>query len=96
MTITLSPRQDVKVQLLKFLEDKDILLVLDNFEHLIAKSGVTELITELLELSPNLKLIITSRERLSLSSEWLVDIEGLSYPKDADTTDIAAVVNAGT
>jgi len=93
LAIKLSPRQDVKAQVLKFIEDKAMLLVMDNFEHLLQSSedsaSATALITELLELTPHLKLIITSRERLGLSSEWLVDIEGLNYPKDLGAENIA-------
>ena len=40
-----------------------VLIVLDNFEHLIERA---ELASELLERCPNLTLLVTSRERLQL------------------------------
>jgi predicted ATPase/DNA-binding SARP family transcriptional activator len=73
------PLEYLKAQL----ADKQLLLVLDNFEHLI--SGAS-LLPELLEACPHLKLLVTSRERLKLEGEWLLPLEGLSYPKDANTT----------
>ncbi len=67
-----------KSQLLNYLKDKNMLLVLDNLEHLL--SGV-ELISEILQASPNIKILATSRERLNLHAEWLFDLRGLSFPE---------------
>jgi predicted ATPase/DNA-binding SARP family transcriptional activator/uncharacterized protein HemY len=69
------------VQLLDFIGAKDLLLVLDNFEHL--ENGA-EIINRLMEGAPYLKLIVTSRERLRLRSEWIVQIEGLTCPPGKD------------
>lgn len=62
-------------QLLDYLRGKDMLLVLDNAEHLLA--GV-ELFTEILEGCANLRLLVTTRERLRLSSESILALSGLS------------------
>lgn len=53
------------------------LLVLDNFEHLTSRAFMLE---NLLESCPNLKLFITTRERLALDDEWVVPLQGLSVP----------------
>lgn len=66
-----------EVQLLRYLSPKAMLLVLDNMEHLIAGAG---LLAALLEQATQLKLLVTSRTRLSLSSEWLFDLQGLPVP----------------
>lgn len=66
-------------QLLAYLQAKQILLVLDNFEHLTADLN---LILGLLQTAPFLKLLITSRERLNLQAEWIFEVRGLSYPQD--------------
>ena len=63
-------------QLLSFLGDKSVLLVLDNFEHLLDGA---DFITELLQHTPNVSLLVTSRERLRLSAEVIVVLEGLNY-----------------
>jgi predicted ATPase/DNA-binding SARP family transcriptional activator len=67
------PRQ----QLLDYLREKNLLIVLDNLEHLLE---VVPIITDLLEAAPGLKLVATSRVALELSGEWLFDVDGLSYP----------------
>ncbi|GIK43345.1 MAG: transcriptional activator [Chloroflexota bacterium] len=77
--------EDPKIQLLNYLREKEILLVLDNFEHLLAptedgKSGGAGLLVEILTGAPEVKLLVTSRERLNLPGEWLFEIEGLSTP----------------
>ncbi|MCA9837090.1 MAG: tetratricopeptide repeat protein [Trueperaceae bacterium] len=64
-------------QLLEYLSDKELLLILDNFEHLL---DVAELLEKMLAHAPSLKLMVTSREALELKSEWLFDLDGLTYP----------------
>jgi predicted ATPase len=68
---------DPKQQLLDYLRGKSLLLMLDNFEHLL--DGV-DLITELLSAAPRVKVVVTSREALNLHGEWFHPIDGLSYP----------------
>ncbi|MBX3086466.1 MAG: tetratricopeptide repeat protein [Anaerolineae bacterium] len=68
---------DLRTQLINFLRDKHLLLVLDNFEQLVNIG--TNFLTELLRTSVELKLVVTSRERLNLHSEWLIALDGLAY-----------------
>src|SRR5262249_5600119 len=70
---------DTATQLQDFLRDKEMLLVLDNFEHLL--DGVGQ-VTRILQYSTDIKILATSRERLYLQEEWLFPIEGLSVPED--------------
>lgn len=72
--ISLTSQTDPKTQLQHFLRDKHLLLVLDNFEHLLDGAG---LVVELLQESPNLKILTTSREALNVQGEWAVSISGL-------------------
>ena len=72
-------RDESENQLLDYLKDKNMLLVLDNLEHLLA--GV-ELISKILQASTNIKVLATSRERLNLHAEWLFDLRGLSFPEE--------------
>jgi predicted ATPase len=67
----------LKEQLLEYLAARQMLLVLDNFEHLT--EAAVEL-SELLRACPNLRIIATSRERLDLEEEQLFPLSGLSYP----------------
>jgi predicted ATPase len=57
---------------------KQMLLILDNFEHLV--EGAL-LVSELLQSCPQLKLVVTSRERLNLEEEHLLPLQGLPLPK---------------
>ncbi|MEJ2711040.1 MAG: tetratricopeptide repeat protein [Anaerolineales bacterium] len=71
---------DAKTQLLSYLKNKKLLLVLDNFEHLLDGAG---LLSEFLLAAPQLKLLVTSRERLHLQEEWNYEVRGLSYPQNS-------------
>jgi predicted ATPase/DNA-binding SARP family transcriptional activator len=64
-------------QLLDYLRDKDLLLVLDNFEHLLPASDV---LVAILQQAPQVKILTTSRERLNLYEEQVLEIGGLSVP----------------
>jgi predicted ATPase/DNA-binding CsgD family transcriptional regulator len=71
--------EDAKTQLLNYLRRKQMLLVLDNFEHLL--DGV-EIVNELLTQAPQVSVLVTSRERLNLSGEMIYPLQGMSIPND--------------
>lgn len=64
-------------QLLNYLRHKQMLLVLDNFEHLLA--GL-QIVLDIIEQCEKVQLIVTSREALRLRAEWAIVLTGLSYP----------------
>jgi predicted ATPase len=64
-------------QLKVSLRDKQRLLLLDNFEHVI---GAATLLVELLEVCPDLKLLVTSREVLRLRGEHQFTVPPLALP----------------
>lgn len=68
-------------QLLDYLREKHLLLILDNFEHLL--EGV-ELATKILETAPGVKILATSREALNLRQEWVRPVMGMRYPTGRD------------
>lgn len=70
-------------RLCAFLRNKQLLIVLDNCEHLTAASA--ELVRGLLRACPQLKVLATSREPLGVDGEHLFPIAGLRLPEaDAD------------
>ena len=69
----LPPRQ----QLLDYFREKHMLVIMDNFEHLLDGAG---LVTDILEYAPNVKVIATSRERLNLQGETIFRISGMEFP----------------
>jgi predicted ATPase/DNA-binding SARP family transcriptional activator len=71
---------DLEQQLLDYLRQKQLLLVLDNFEHLLDAAGW---LVDLLERARSVKLLVTSRERLKLPQEWLFQVGGLPGPEGA-------------
>lgn len=81
LTFVPSQSHDLLDQLIMHLRDLHILLVLDNFEHLLDKQGSTiRLLQRLLIEAPQLSLLVTSRVRLRLSGEWVLKIDGLTVP----------------
>ncbi|MBM4459670.1 MAG: hypothetical protein FJ011_18230 [Chloroflexi bacterium] len=86
-----SGARSLEPQLLDFLRRRELLLVLDNFEHLIAPAAL-DLVCQILKHAPGVKLLVTSRERLNLTAEWLYDLAGLPFPANGgDPTDYPAV-----
>lgn len=80
---------NIKSQLLNGLRARELLLVLDNFEHLVESAG---LLSDILQAAPDVKILVTSRERLDLKSEWVYALDGLALPPDTriDPTGYAA------
>ncbi len=64
-------------QLIEFFSSKRALLVLDNFEHLLDSAPV---VVDLLQSAPDLRVLVTSREKLNLSGETVYTLDGLNYP----------------
>jgi predicted ATPase/DNA-binding CsgD family transcriptional regulator len=75
-------------RLAQFLVDKQLLLVMDNCEHLADQCAA--LIAELLSLSPGLSVIATSRQRLGVKGEHLLRVEPLPLPPPATERDWSA------
>jgi predicted ATPase len=65
---------DPLAQLIGVLHDQPALVVLDNFEHLMAGAS---LVVRLLAEAPGLRLLVTSREALNVPGEWAYDLGGL-------------------
>ena len=75
----LTPQQ----QVLAILAHQERLLLLDNYEQLLP---AIELLVDLLHYAPGLTVLVTSRERLTLQAEHLLEMTGLDYPHEPSTT----------
>ena len=62
-----------------FLESRDVLLLLDNCEHLI--QACAEFTNQLLQKCEKVKIIITSREPLGIMGETILSVPSLTIPK---------------
>nr|MBP7694305.1 AAA family ATPase [Anaerolineales bacterium] len=82
--LTFYGRERPRAQLLDYLRTRRRLLVLDNFEQLAA---YTDVVDDLLTAAPDLRLMVTSRERLHLPGEWLLEVDGLACPPDDQAPD---------
>ena len=74
-------------QLMYYLHDRRLLLVLDNFEHLIEGVG---LVAAIVMGAPDIRLLVTSREALNVREEWQWPVKGLRFPKGAPDDDAEA------
>jgi predicted ATPase len=70
--------EDLVGSLSHFLRQKRLLLVLDNFEQLVAAAAD---LSRILSTAPWVKLLVTSRERLNLQEEWLSSLQSLTFPE---------------
>jgi predicted ATPase/DNA-binding SARP family transcriptional activator len=89
--LVLPAGEPARAQLLEFLGRRRVLLVMDNFEHLL---DAAPLLADILASAPGVKILVTSRERLNLHGEWLFDLRGLLYPdrgQEATLEEYAAV-----
>ena len=77
--------EGLRQRLIEFLRDQALLLVLDNFEHLVAEAS---LLAEIAAAAPRVKFLVTSRARLNLHSEWVILVEGLSVPDGSGPTPV--------
>lgn len=74
-------RESQLVQLVNYLREKNLLLLLDNFEQLVKYSKV---VSDILENATMVKIMVTSRERLNLRGETVLELRGMSYPSEED------------
>jgi len=70
-----SGSREPQEQLYDYLREKELLLCLDNFEHVL---DCAPLVSELLAAAPQLKVVITSREPLRLDAERICRLEPLA------------------
>lgn len=71
-------------QLLNYLREKQLLLVLDNFDHLLAGA---DLLADILAYAPQVKILAVSRERLNLHEEYLLPVQGMNIPANENGKD---------
>jgi predicted ATPase/DNA-binding SARP family transcriptional activator len=85
--------REMRQQLLDYLRQKHLLLVLDNVEHLLGehllaeptvrdRPGAALLVTDVLKAAPEVKIVATSRARLDVQGEHLFPVEGMDVPDE--------------
>ncbi len=77
LRFSLAGSQDPQTQLLTYLREKELLLVLDSFDHLC--EGIPLLHT-ILERAPQVKIMVTAREHLGITGEANFELGGMPLP----------------
>ena len=85
LTIPEDPRRPTAEALAEHLRSRQLLLVLDNCEHLVATCA--DLLTGLLRAAPGLRVLATSREGLGVPGEVVISMPPLAVPNEA--TDVS-------
>ncbi len=78
-----SGKQPVEITLLEYLSDKNMLLILDNFEQVIEAS---KLISKITMQCKDVKMLITSRTSLHIRNERIYNLNPLAIPDISHTT----------
>src|SRR5918996_1034992 len=79
-----SPGRSLLDLVISYLRTRRMLLIVDNFEHVVTAAGVlAKLITQ-----TDAVLLVTSRERLRLSGELVVEVPPLHVPESVDTDEV--------
>ena len=85
--IELTPASDPFATIADTLADRELLLVVDNAEHVI--DSVAELVDRSLVASPNLHVLVSSREPLAVAGEAVMTLAPLAVPPATGTVDAA-------
>lgn len=89
LDLQLAPGGDPHAALMAALKPMQLLLVVDNAEHLV--DALAPLVQTLLAHAPGLRLLVTSQSPLRVQGEQLLRLEALAVPSpDADATHAAA------
>lgn len=81
MGLTFRGLESPKQQLLTQLQNKECLLMLDNFEQFLSAEGA-DFVWELLQAAEQVQVLVTSREILNFQAEYIFRLEGLPVPKE--------------
>jgi predicted ATPase/DNA-binding SARP family transcriptional activator len=76
------PQYGGPTDLVERLRGKQALLVLDNCEHIVGE--VAALVVTLLRALPGLRILVTSRQRLGMPGEQVVQVPPMPVPQDGD------------
>lgn len=78
INFTFGGSDDMHGELLNYLAEKQMLLILDNFEHLMDGA---DFVSEILKVGQDMTVLITSRERLRLRGEHVSEVDGMILPR---------------
>jgi predicted ATPase/class 3 adenylate cyclase len=86
LKLSFSGREKATTELIDYLRGKSLLLLLDNFEHVLDAAGV---VSDVLSSAPGVSIVATSRIRLNVSAEHAYELEGLEFPPPVSGTPLS-------
>jgi predicted ATPase/class 3 adenylate cyclase len=86
LPISLASNEDPKSRVVDYLRDKAILLVMDNFEHVL--DGAT-FVQDILKAGLHVRVLASSRAKLNLMGETVFNIKGLDVGDKSSESDSA-------
>ncbi|HSB65023.1 MAG TPA: BTAD domain-containing putative transcriptional regulator, partial [Anaerolineales bacterium] len=75
--LSASDSQASEMLLFDYFRKREVLLILDSFDYVLESKSI---LAQLLEYSPELVVLVTSRTHLNLPEEWIFDLGGLEVP----------------
>lgn len=78
LQIPYDKRRITTEEVIAHLRKRDLLLILDNFEHVI---DAAPQITQILTAAPDVKILATSRVVLNIPGEHVIPLDGVAYPQ---------------
>ncbi|GJM42700.1 MAG: transcriptional activator [Ardenticatenaceae bacterium] len=82
LNLSFQGQASIEAQLSQALAHQELLLILDNMEHLLPEAA--RFVSRLMQAAPAITLLITSRERLRLPAEQSFDLMGLTDSHSAE------------
>ncbi len=74
-------KEESILQIINYLREKEMLLIMDNFEHIIEGA---EVVSRILRNTRKIKFLVTSREILKIHGEWSYELKGLDFPGEKE------------
>ncbi len=75
------------VLLLSYLKDKELLLLMDNCEHLLGSAA--QVVADVIKAAPDVRVLVTSREPLAIAGEHVVPVPPLELPSGSAAESLA-------
>ena len=89
ISLTISGKQSPEEVIFNYCREKELLLIFDNFEHVLPGA---KLLSDILEIAPKVTIIATTRERLNLRTETVFYLQAVSDHADRLFLEVATMM----
>ena len=83
--------QSAERELIRHLRQKECLIIIDNAE--VLDNNSRRLIHMLLQQTDGVQFLVTSRTRLNIMGEWILEPGGLSFPKPSQVPEVITALD---